>query len=149
MFLCWPARTRRAQARGNGAPVPSTHMAYPMLFVTQVSPYGTRRESASPAGVHGVLEQAAAALAQIGELCDLATTRVADVRGLSPDDLGPASVLALFTIGETPWSDEQRRVILERLRAGSLAVVAIHSATAACYGPPRAHTPARGTASRA
>jgi type 1 glutamine amidotransferase len=42
--------------------------------------------------------------------------------------------LALFTIGETPWSGSQRATILDRLRSGGLSVLAIHSATDACYG---------------
>ena len=45
-----------------------------------------------------------------------------------------ARALALFTIGETPWKAAQRAVIMERVRTGSLAVVAIHSATDSCYG---------------
>ena len=40
-----------------------------------------------------------------------------------------ARALALFTIGETPWSASQRALILDRVRAGALSVVAIHSAT--------------------
>ncbi len=43
-------------------------------------------------------------------------------------------MLALFTIGETPWNDAQRASIVERVRTGEMAVVAIHSATDACYG---------------
>ena len=42
--------------------------------------------------------------------------------------------LALFTIGETPWSAQQRSAILAGVRAGTLAVVSIHSATDSCYG---------------
>ena len=45
-----------------------------------------------------------------------------------------ARALALFTIGETPWSAAQRSSILERVRRGELAVCAIHSATDSCYG---------------
>ncbi len=56
------------------------------------------------------------------------------MRALDADTIAGARALALFTIGETPWSTPQRTVILERLRAGSLAVLAIHSATDACYG---------------
>jgi len=103
-----------------------------LLFVTQVAPYhddGGER----PAGVHGVLDQAAVGVAQVAELHDLRARRVDDVRDLEPDALQTARALALFTIGETPWSAAQQRTILERLRAGELAVLAIHSATDSCY----------------
>ena len=98
-----------------------------LLFVPQVAPY---REG--PAGVHGVLAQAGAGVHQIAELHGLAPRTVADVRELVLADLAAARALALFTIGETPWSDDQRQVIVDRLRAGELAVVAIHSAADAC-----------------
>ncbi len=102
-----------------------------LLFVTQVAPY-----SDGPAGVHGVLAQAAVGVAEVAELHGLQPHRVDDVRELDDDLLGDARTLALFTIGETPWSERQRRVVLERLRAGDLAVLAIHSATDSCYGWP-------------
>ena len=100
-----------------------------LLFVTQVAPYRD-----GPAGVHGVLDQAAVGVGQVAELHDLDFRRVDDVRTLEPDALEDARVLALFTIGETPWSDAQRAVILDAVRAGRLAVLAVHSATDACYG---------------
>jgi type 1 glutamine amidotransferase len=99
-----------------------------MLFVTQVAPYRD-----GPAGVHGVLDQAAAGLAQLAEMHGLRAQRVDDVRRLSAPDLDGARALALFTIGETPWSAAQRTAIVERIRAGSLALCAIHSATDSCY----------------
>jgi hypothetical protein len=98
------------------------------VFVTQVAPYTT-----GPAGVHGVLDQAAVGVAQVSEIHGLQPHRVDDVRDLDADVLRTASALALFTIGETPWSDWQRGCIVERLRAGDLALIAIHSATDACY----------------
>ncbi len=100
-----------------------------LLFVSQVAPYAD-----GPAGVHGVLDQAAVGMAQVAELNGLTCRRVDDVRSLRVETLAEARALALFTIGETPWSDPQRTVILDRLRAGELAVCAIHSATDACYG---------------
>jgi type 1 glutamine amidotransferase len=99
-----------------------------LLFVTQVAPYAD-----GPAGVHGVLDQAAVGVAQVAELNGLRPRRVDDVRDLDVADLHEARALALFTIGETPWSAEQRGAILERVRAGTMAVLSIHSATDSCY----------------
>jgi type 1 glutamine amidotransferase len=100
-----------------------------LLFVTQVAPYRD-----GPAGVHGVLDQATLGVAQVAELHGLTAVRVDDVRTLPDDRLGAARALALFTIGETPWTAAQRTSILDRWRAGDLPIVAIHSATDACYG---------------
>ena len=102
-----------------------------LLFVTQVAPY-----SDGPARVHGVLDQASVAMAQLAELAGLAAERVDDVRGLSDRAVDQVRVLALFTIGETPWSTTQRTSVLARLRTGALAVCAIHSATDSCYDWP-------------
>jgi type 1 glutamine amidotransferase len=102
-----------------------------LLFVTQVAPYQD-----GPAGVHGVLDQAAVGVAQSAELNGLRARRVDDVRDLADEDLEAARALALFTIGETPWSATQQAIVLDRLRANTLAVVAIHSATDSCYAWP-------------
>jgi type 1 glutamine amidotransferase len=105
-------------------------MAAPeLIYVTQVAPYGN-----GPAGAHGVLDQSATAMAQLAELAGLGFRRVTDVRGLDPSDLGAAAVVALFTIGETPWSTEQQVVLLDAVRSGRSGVLAVHSATDACYG---------------
>jgi uncharacterized protein len=101
----------------------------PLLFVTQVSPYHDR-----PAGVHGVLGQAAVGVAEVAELCGLRSRRVYDVRTIEPDALLDARAVALFTIGETPWSAAQRAALLDGVRTNRLALVSIHSATDACYG---------------
>jgi type 1 glutamine amidotransferase len=53
---------------------------------------------------------------------------------LDAAEIEAARALALFTIGETPWNSDQRSAILERARAGTLAVLSIHSATDSCYG---------------
>jgi len=100
-----------------------------LVYVTQVAPYRD-----GPAGVHGVLDQSATAMAQLAELSGLGFTRVTEVRDLDPAVLGAATVVALFTIGETPWSSDQRSVLLDGVRAGRSAVLAVHSATDACYG---------------
>jgi type 1 glutamine amidotransferase len=106
-------------------------MAGSLLFVTQVAPYRD-----GPAGVHGVLDQAAVGVAQIAELHGLRSRRVDDVRDLDLVAVRSARALALFTIGETPWSAEQRTAVVERVRAGELAILAIHSATDSCYAWP-------------
>ena len=100
-----------------------------LLFVTQVAPYAD-----GPAGVHGVLDQAAIGVAQVAELHGLEPHRVDDVRTLSDAEIRNARTLALFTIGETPWSNSRRAVIRDRVRAGALSILAIHSATDSCYG---------------
>jgi hypothetical protein len=100
-----------------------------LLYVTQVAPY---REG--PAGVHGVLDQSATALAQLAEAAGLAFHRVVDVRALDPVALAEAQVVALFTIGETPWSTAQRSTLLDGVRSGRTSILAVHSATDSCYG---------------
>jgi type 1 glutamine amidotransferase len=100
-----------------------------LLFVTQVAPYRD-----GPAGVHGVLDQAAAGVAQLAEMHGLVPERVDDVRQLASNAIDDTRVLALFTIGETPWSPAQRRAIADSVRAGRLAICSIHSATDSCYG---------------
>ena len=87
-----------------------------MLIVTQVAPYAD-----GPAGVHGVLGQAATGLGELAGLAELTPTVVSDVRAVSADDLAHARVLALFTIGETPWSAAQKAAVHEAWRNGSLA----------------------------
>jgi type 1 glutamine amidotransferase len=99
-----------------------------LLFVTQVAPY-----TDGPAGVHGVLDQASTAIEELAELQGLGARRVHDVRAIGVNAIEDARVLALFTIGETPWSAEQRKTIARRVRTGALHVVAIHSATDSCY----------------
>ena len=104
-------------------------MSDALLFVTQVAPY-----QHGPAGVHGVLDQASVGVAQVAEINGLQARRVDDVRELGDADFASARALALFTIGETPWSVAQRSIMLERLRSGELALAAIHSTTDSCYG---------------
>jgi type 1 glutamine amidotransferase len=100
-----------------------------MLYVTQCAPY---RDGL--AGVHGVLDQSATAMHEIATDAGLALRRVHDVAALAVDDVAAARVIALFTIGETPWSEAQRATILGNVRAGQTAIVAVHAATDSCYG---------------
>lgn len=106
-------------------------MADCLLFVTQVAPYAD-----GPAGAHGVLDQAVRAVSEIADLHGLRARASDDVRALEDDALYRARVLALFTIGETPWSMVQRAEIVSRVRRGDLGVLAIHSSTDSCYGWP-------------
>jgi uncharacterized protein len=103
-------------------------MADNMLIVTQVAPY-----TDGPAGVHGTLAQATIGLSELAGLAGLSPTAVADVRDVSPDQLAAARVLALFTIGETPWSDAQKEAAFGSWRGGQLRVLGVHSATDASH----------------
>jgi hypothetical protein len=103
-------------------------MADSMLIVTQVAPYVD-----GPAGVHGTLTQATTGLVELAVLAGLEPTVVADVRDLSPHQLASARVLALFTIGETPWSAEQKAAAHGAWRKGQLRVLGVHSATDASH----------------
>lgn len=100
-----------------------------LVYVTQVAPY-----QHGPAGVHGVLDQSSTAMAQLAEAAGLSFHWVTDVRTLDPSVLADTRVVSLFTIGETPWAPEQRSVLLDGLRSGRTSVLAVHSATDACYG---------------
>jgi type 1 glutamine amidotransferase len=100
-----------------------------LLYVTHVAPYRD-----GPAGVHGVLPQSAIAVAELAEHRGLQPRWVQDVRALTPEDLASARVVALFTIGETPWSDGQKAGLLDRVRSGGTSIVAVHAATDSCYG---------------
>jgi type 1 glutamine amidotransferase len=99
-----------------------------MLIVTQVAPYGD-----GPAGVHGVLGQATTALCELAEFTGLSPFVINDVRDLSPARLAAAGVLALFTIGETPFTAAQQEALLDSWREGRLGVLGVHSATDACH----------------
>ena len=99
----------------------------PLFIVTDVSPYPH-----GPAGVHGVLPQAAVALSELAGLASLEAVRVAAVPEIEPAALAGGGVLALFTIGETPWSDAQRAAITDGVRSGRLGLLGVHAATDAC-----------------
>jgi len=102
-----------------------------MLIVTQVAPYAD-----GPAGVHGVLGQAATALQELANMAGLSPTVVTDVGDLSPDRLAAVRVLALFTIGETPWTAVQKAAMYQSWRNGHLRILGVHSATDANHGWP-------------
>jgi type 1 glutamine amidotransferase len=106
-------------------------VAEKMLILTQVAPYAE-----GPAGVHGVLGQATTALCELAELAGLSPSVVDDVRDLSPEQIGAGRILALFTIGETPFTEAQRAAVLDAWRGGRLGVLGVHSATDACHSWP-------------
>jgi type 1 glutamine amidotransferase len=95
-----------------------------VLVVTECAPYTDRM-----AGIHGSRGQAVSAFVEIAGARGWTTSRVESVRELPDADLEAARVLALFTIGETPWSASQRELIRSRLDSGAMAVVGVHSAT--------------------
>jgi type 1 glutamine amidotransferase len=96
-----------------------------VLVVTQCAPYANGRM----AGVHGSREQSVSAFAEIAGARGWSAMRVDNVITMPDSALTVARVLALYTIGEVPWSARQRAIIIERLRAGDLCVVGVHSAT--------------------
>ena len=106
-----------------------------LLYVTEVAPYERpdRNGALRLAGVHRVLQQSAQAIAEMADVAGLGFMHSNDVRSLPAGVLDSCGVLALYTIGETPWNDQQRRQILERVRAGQTHVLAIHSTTDSCH----------------
>jgi type 1 glutamine amidotransferase len=105
-----------------------------LLYITEVAPYDSAAGGPPRlAGVHRVLQQSAAALAEMADVAGLGFQHTDDVRTLSPEALDRCRVLALFTIGETRWSEKQKSQILDRVRAGKSHLLAIHSATDSCH----------------
>ncbi|MCU1488645.1 MAG: Crp/Fnr family transcriptional regulator [Acidimicrobiaceae bacterium] len=107
-----------------------------LLYLSDVSPYLAPDGTRSPAGVHQSLGSAAVAFEEIAGLCGLGFRSVSRVGDASVELLSEARVLVLFTIGETPWSREQRSHIEQRVADGSLGVVGVHAATDSAYGWP-------------
>lgn len=106
-----------------------TRLERQLLFVSQVAPYRGEAEAEVPAGIHHGLTSTAQGLAELAELAGLFFRHPASVRGLQPEDLESVDVLALATIGETPWPPTLRAAIEERVTAGRMGVVGLHSAT--------------------
>lgn len=103
------------------------------IFVTDVSPYRDAACLPSLAGTDHSLPSAVTTAAQIAQLHGLGFRHVARVTDLAVPDLERARLLALFTIGETGWSGEQRSVIEHRVRRGDLRFVGMHSASDSSY----------------
>ncbi len=107
-------------------------MSGTLLYVTDVSPYAAGPGRDEPqlrmAGAHGVLGQSAIAMAELATAAGLDFEHEASVSGIEAGALERARVLALFTIGDTPWTAAQRESIARRLRSGELALFTLHSA---------------------
>jgi type 1 glutamine amidotransferase len=108
-----------------------------LLYVTEVAPYarsGRRPEAQQRlAGVHHVLPQSIACMRQFAQVAGLRFAHFDSVSLLTRQQLDEARVLALFTIGETPWSDIQKEVIFDRIRSGTMGFLPMHSSSDACY----------------
>jgi predicted dehydrogenase/type 1 glutamine amidotransferase len=109
-----------------------------LLHVTDVAPYAAAGPDGLPVlgGVHGVLPQAALAMAEVAASCGLAFAHATSVTDIPVGQLERARVLVLFTIGETAWSAEQRAVIASRVELGELHLLGLHSAADSCAGWP-------------
>jgi type 1 glutamine amidotransferase len=103
-----------------------------LLYLTDVSPYAAGPGRTEPqlrmAGAHGVLGQSAIAVAELAKTAGLAFVHAASVSEIEPGVLERARVLALFTIGDTPWTAAQRDLIARRVRSGALVLFTLHSA---------------------
>jgi type 1 glutamine amidotransferase len=107
-----------------------------LLFIADVSPYRNVDGGHTVAGVHQSLGSAARAFEEISQLLGLECVAVTRVGDVTEELLARARVLVLFTIGETPWDAQQRRIIEQRVESGELGLVAMHSATDSAYDWP-------------
>src|ERR1700731_2839464 len=111
-----------------------------LLYVTEVPPYAEseRRPDAQRrlAGAHHVLPQSVASMRQFAHLAGLRFVHSESVSLIPRQQLEETRVLSLFTIGETPWSDHQKEIILRGVRSGAMGFMPIHAASDACAGWP-------------
>jgi hypothetical protein len=73
-------------------------------------------------------------MSELASIAGLEPVVVTDVSSIPVDHLDSGCVLALFTIGETPWSLEQRLAVERGMRQGLIGVLGVHSATDSCLG---------------
>jgi uncharacterized protein len=104
-----------------------------LVYLADVAPYRAG-EAVQLAGVHQSLASAARACREIAHVHGLGYLLAESVEELTPAVLARARVLALFTIGETPWSEEQRDLIESRVGSGRTGLLGLHSATDSAYG---------------
>ena len=102
-----------------------------MLIVTQVAPYAD-----GPAGVHGVLGQAATGLGELAGLAELTPTVVSDVRAVSPDDLAARPRPRPVHHRGDPVVRRAEGGRARGLADGGLRILGVHSATDANHGWP-------------
>jgi hypothetical protein len=107
-----------------------------LLYVTDVSPYASVDDAPRVAGSHQALDSSVRAFHELARSAPLSFSHFDDVRQIPLSDIERARVLALFTIGDTPWSRDQKELILHRVREGALGVVGLHSATDAAQSWP-------------
>jgi type 1 glutamine amidotransferase len=111
-----------------------------LIYVTEVAPYpiDERRpdDQRRLAGAHHCLPGTIAIMRQLALMAGLTYAHYDDVSKIREEELERATVLALFTIGETPWSEQQKRVILQNLRKGATGLMPLHSAADACLSWP-------------
>jgi type 1 glutamine amidotransferase len=107
-----------------------------LLYVTEVAPYAKsdRRpdDQHRLAGAHHALPQTIMSMRQIASLAGLHFAHFDSVALIPPGHIEQAQVLALFTIGETPWSEGQKHTILRQVRSGLMGFMPIHAAADAC-----------------
>ena len=105
-----------------------------LVYLSDVAPYRHPGQPVQLAGVHRSLTTAARACREIASVNGLGFRQTASAEELSPAILGTARVLVLFTIGETPWTEEQCHLIESRLADGTMGMLALHSASDSAYG---------------
>lgn len=103
-----------------------------LLYVSDVAPY-VAMGGRTPAGVHRSLWAAGRALEEVAGLNGLGFHHAERVGVIPAELLMEARVLALFTIGETQWSKDQREMIEARVAEGDLALLGLHSASDSAY----------------
>jgi hypothetical protein len=104
-----------------------------LVYLSDVSPYRADDGTRTLAGVHQSLGSAAMAFEQIAGFNGLGYERFERAADLQASSLTAASVLVLFTIGETPWSGEQREIIERRHALGELRLLGVHAASDSAY----------------
>ena len=104
-------------------------MADSLLFVTQVAPY---RDGPPACTACSTRPRSASRRSPRCTAC--AARRVDDVRDVSVDTISPGPRARAVHDRRDAVECRPASAILERVRAGTLAVCAIHSATDSCYG---------------
>jgi len=111
-----------------------------LLYVTEVAPYARTEKRPDDqrrlAGAHHCLPQTIACMGQMAKVAGLGFAHFDSVAAIDARDMEAATVLALFTIGETPWNEAQKEAITHRVRSGAMGFMPIHAAADACSGWP-------------